>query len=97
MIHRYKRDAAEELLAAVKYYEDAHPGLGAQFLDEVDAAITKVKDAPMSWPQAHGGARRYRLDRFPYQIVYETKYHAIAIVAVAHLHRKPGDWKDRIK
>jgi hypothetical protein len=42
--------------------------------------------------------RRCRTNKFPYGIVYmlEDNEHTIIIVAVMHLHREPGYWKDRL-
>jgi hypothetical protein len=97
MIHRYKLEAAQELLAAVQYYEAQKAGLGGAFLDEVDAAIATIKDAPARWPAIEDEFRRYRLDRFPYMLVYETKHDALVILAVAHLHQRPGYWRERLK
>jgi plasmid stabilization system protein ParE len=97
MIHRYKRDAAQELFDAVQHYEDERPGLGGEFLDEVDRAIDRIKEAPQRWPQVEDRVRRYRLDRFPYGLVYEVHDSTIAIVAIMHLSRRPGYWRKRIK
>jgi hypothetical protein len=37
------------------------------------------------------------LKRFPYGIVYQIRGDEISIVAVAHLHRQPGYWSERLK
>jgi len=39
--------------------------------------------------------RRCRTKRFPYGLIYRCKGDEILIVAVAHLHRRPGYWHDR--
>jgi hypothetical protein len=39
--------------------------------------------------------RRILLLGFPYQIVYRLRPAEIVIVAVAHLKRRPGYWKNR--
>jgi len=96
MIHRYKRDAAEELFDAIAHYEAERPGLGGEFLDEIDAGLATIKEAPTRWPAIEQEVRHYRLHRFPYHIIYQIKYEAISIVAIAHLHRKPGYWRDRL-
>ncbi|HEX3356072.1 MAG TPA: hypothetical protein VHS31_03735 [Tepidisphaeraceae bacterium] len=70
MTHRYKRDAANELFASVEYYEAEQSGLGGELLDEIDAALVIIKEAPNRWPATDEGARRYRLDRFPFHLVY---------------------------
>jgi hypothetical protein len=33
--------------------------------------------------------------RFPYRVVYRNRPDEIVVVAVAHLRRRPGYWKNR--
>jgi plasmid stabilization system protein ParE len=40
--------------------------------------------------------RRCRTHRFPYGIIYQAKRDEILIVAVAHLHREPDNWLERL-
>jgi len=40
--------------------------------------------------------RRCRLRRFPYSVIYTVEAGEILILAVAHQHRKPRYWQDRI-
>jgi hypothetical protein len=42
-----------------------------------------------------GLTRRALVARFPYQVVYRIRPGEIVIVAVAHLKRRPGYWKNR--
>jgi mRNA-degrading endonuclease RelE of RelBE toxin-antitoxin system len=41
--------------------------------------------------------RRCRLRRFPYGLIYAIDRGDILIVAVAHAHRRPDYWRDRMK
>ena len=41
--------------------------------------------------------RRCLLARFPYALIYGIEQQTIVIIAVAHLHRQPGYWADRIE
>jgi toxin ParE2 len=70
------------------------PGLGTEFLDEVDRALEAILRSPQTWPPFTHQTRRFLLHRFPYAIVYHPKSDLIHIVAVMHLHRKPGYWKN---
>ena len=40
--------------------------------------------------------RRRMLNRFPYGLLYAVEADRIIVVAVMHLHRRPGYWKDRL-
>jgi hypothetical protein len=42
------------------------------------------------------GMRRRRLGRFPYGVIYGLDSDTLVVVAVAHLHRRPRYWIDRI-
>jgi hypothetical protein len=42
--------AVEELLAAVDWYEAREAGLGGDLLDEIEAAIDVISEAPQRWP-----------------------------------------------
>jgi toxin ParE1/3/4 len=94
MNYRFSPDARIDLLAAADFYELQRLGLGAEFVADVDAGISRVLDAPPRWPELEPGVRRYRLDRFPYALIYRiTSSEVVDIVAVFHLHRKPGTWR----
>lgn len=34
--------------------------------------------------------------RFPYGVIYATDPEEIVILAIAHMHRRPGYWRDRL-
>jgi plasmid stabilization system protein ParE len=80
---------------AAAYYEAQEPGLGDAFLDDIEQALSSIQQFPQLWSVYNGEYRRYLLKRFPYGLVYRIDEARILIVAVAHLHRKPGYWKDR--
>ena len=81
--------ARRELFDAAEYYEDRATGLGDRFLDEVARVLGRLKETPIIWPVYHHTARRIRIRRFPYSIVYEVSDDLIVIHAVAHLKRPP--------
>jgi toxin ParE2 len=97
MIVRFERAARLELEEAAHWYETSRPGLAAEFLDEFDRGIQRISDAPNAWHPLEQGLRRYRLRRFPYGIIYAIHDGEILIVAVAHLHRRPGYWHTRLR
>lgn len=94
---RNVRAAAEEFSAAVRWYEKQHPGLGAEFFDAVVRTTEQIRSHPeVGSPLTPGErTRRVLVPRFPFQIVYHLREDEIVIVAVAHLRRRPGYWKDR--
>lgn len=88
--------AEEEFDSAVGYYEQCQPGLGLEFAQEVYAAIARIVEYPNACPRLSKNSRRCLVNRFPYGIIYQIKVHALRILAVTHLNRRPGYWKERI-
>lgn len=89
-------EVENEVAIAVFDYEQRRLGLGREFLAELKAGYQKVSDHPNRWSLLTKNTRRYRLDRFPYGIVYVPYSDHILVVAVMHLSRKPGYWKNRL-
>lgn len=90
-------EAENEMLEAAKYYEDQAPDLGMDYLSEVEHAVRTIEEAPATWPVIEGELRRRLIRRFPFGILYRIEPKEIVIVAVAHLKRRPGYWRERIK
>jgi toxin ParE2 len=85
-----------ELADAVAYYNASMPGLGAEFASDVRDGLTRIEQYPKAWQLLGRRARRYRLSRFPYGLVYAPLASEILVLAVMHLHRKPDYWKKRL-
>lgn len=97
MKHRYHVLAGRELLAATAFYEGQREGLGADFLDEIDKGIEVILQAPDRWPEMEPGLRKYRINRFPYALLYHRREaDLIEILVVLDLRRDPGYWRDRL-
>ncbi len=85
-----------ELDEAVAYYNIQIPGLGDRFFDEVSNAIERIKQFPPAWTMVGTHTRRCLLNKFPYSLLYTVESDLILIVAVAHQHREPSYYFDRI-
>ncbi len=96
MTYSFHPEASSDLNQAVDYYEDCQFGLGSEFLDEVEAAIKQILLHPKAWSKLSRRTRRCLTNRFPYSIIYQTQESHIRIIAVAHSHRRPDYWNDRI-
>ena len=88
-------EAEAEMRDAAAYYEEQAPGLGGDFLDDVERGTHWVQQFPFSWATYEGEYRRHLLRRFPYGLIYRVGSEKIFIIAVCHLRRKPGYWKSR--
>jgi len=88
--------AQRELDDAVAWYNEQAVGLGQEFLDELDRTVRRAVAFPLSCPEIEPGVGRGLLARFPYGLIYGLDQETIVVVAVAHLHRHPRYWVDRI-
>jgi len=91
------RLASTEFEAAIRWYEERRRGLGAEFYDAVSGTLALIEGQPEIGTVigGEGSTRRGLVSRFPYQVVYHLSPTHIAIVAVAHLKRRPNYWKNR--
>jgi plasmid stabilization system protein ParE len=71
-------------------------GLGEDFLDEFEAAINAIWDAPEGWQIIEGDLRRYLMRRFPYGIYYRAVDEELRILVVKHHSRHPDYWRHRL-
>jgi plasmid stabilization system protein ParE len=94
---RFLTLAQQELDDAVDWYNEQVDGLGQEFLDELDRAVRRSVLFPVSCPEIEPGLRRCLLARFPYGLIYGIEGETIVVVAVAHLHRRPRYWTDRLE
>ena len=88
--------AVAELNDTVAYYELELEGLGERFRKEIQNCIKRIAKNPNAWSKEIGHVRRYILHKFPFKILYSIEEDHIFIVAIAHQHRKPNYWVERI-
>lgn len=87
--------ARDEFLRAIDYYEDCAAGLGIDFATEVHDTIQRIVDFPDAWPELKEGIRRCMAGRFPFGVIYTAEDDDILVLAVMHLHKRPGYWAGR--
>jgi hypothetical protein len=88
-------DAEAEFSKAVEHYEQCKAGLGIDFAEEVYATISRITQYPDAWALLSKKSRRCLVSRFPFGVIYQIKSRNLRIIAVAHLNRRPGYWKER--
>lgn len=92
---RFHRLARHELIEAAEYYEGESPGLGAAFLDAVEACTAAILDHPEAGLAIQREIRRRLVRRFPYAVLYAIEVDSIRVLAVMHCKRRPTYWIDR--
>jgi plasmid stabilization system protein ParE len=88
--------AEKEFIDAAVYYEEQEPGLGGEYLAEVEHAINFIAQYPEAGFIVRGSLRRLTLPKFPYYLLYRVLENAqVRVLAVAHHKRKPQFWGNR--
>lgn len=88
--------AKQELEDAARYYEFEHEGLGKRFKAEVKRAARRIVRYPLAWSVERGEIRKCSLHKFPYKLLYSIETDHILIITVAHQHRRPDYWVERV-
>lgn len=77
---RFLTPADREVDDAVIWYEKQSPGLGIEFLDELDRVVRLVKNHPLSALQIESEIRRFLFTRFPYSLIYGIDQDIIVVM-----------------
>jgi toxin ParE1/3/4 len=89
-------EARSEFRESARYYEEQQAGLGFRYVEVVRAAIARIQLRPRLYREIDPGVRQCMTSRFPYGIIYRIQDDELQIVAVMHLHRQPGYWRNRL-
>lgn len=90
------KTAQSEIDDAVEYYNHQLSGLGIRFFQEVDAAIEHILLLPNAWTKIGNRTCRCLIKGYPYALHYIIESDSVVVTALAHLHRDPVHYKDRI-
>ncbi len=85
----------DEIDDAYNWYERRQPGLGGDFLDEVQRVLAAITANPARYGFADGDIREGALARFPYAVYYRVLADRIRVLAVYHTSRNPSGWQSR--
>ncbi len=97
MMYTFHPEAYIELNHSVEFYEKQQINLGLEFLEEVYLTIYRIIEFPQASSKQSKNTRKCLINRFPFAVIYQIKQNEIFIVAITHMARKPGYWKERIK
>lgn len=88
--------AAQRVNDAAAYYDRERTGLGERLHEEFHSAAARIAEHPLLYLTAVRDARKCKVRKFPYAIVYRFRDGVVTIVAFMHLHRRPGYWSSRL-
>lgn len=89
-------EAQNEFVSAARFYEDETQGLGLDFTLTVQRTYERLLAHPASGAPFGRLLRRVLVPKFPYGLLYRVEPDRIYIIAVMHLHRRPGYWRLRL-
>lgn len=92
----FHQEAGAEFMEALQHYAGISPELGNRYYDEIHRLIAEACQSPGTFRFIRKPARRHFTHDFPYGIIYVGQSDNIWILAVMHLHRKPGYWTHRL-
>jgi plasmid stabilization system protein ParE len=93
---RFHPQAEQEYLTALAWYRERSLIAAVNFESAFAQAIGRIQEAPQRWPVYVGDFRKYTLRQYPFSIVYQEFPEQVVVFAVAHGHREPGYWLDRV-
>ncbi|OGQ88537.1 MAG: hypothetical protein A2512_11990 [Deltaproteobacteria bacterium RIFOXYD12_FULL_56_24] len=82
-------EAEAELAESFAWYESRSPGLGAEFIRAVEAAVTSAAHSPSQYQAWRRSARRVLLRKFPFALFYTVSDSGIVVFACFHGRRDP--------
>jgi plasmid stabilization system protein ParE len=91
----FRRAARAEFLTATARYESQRPGLGTQFIAEIERCIALAAEQPNAYAVVRKNTRHVTARRFPYSIYFQAEPSRIVVLAVFHGSRDPAIWRDR--
>lgn len=91
----FVEQAQQEFFEAIRYYEDAEPGLGKRFSNEPERAVQHLRDHPETYRVRSAGQRRSNLRTFPFYLPFVIRGETVWRLAVAYESRKPRYWVSR--
>jgi plasmid stabilization system protein ParE len=94
---RFLLPAQIELRESRDYYDAQQPGLGSEFIHEVESATEYILKYPEACGSLAPNIRRCLTRRFPYGVIYSQSQTEIVIISVFHLKRHPKSWRKNLR
>ena len=86
-----------ELAEATDWYDAQDKRVGDELLRTFETSIETIMRNPFQYQPMYRNARRARLGKFPYGLIYRVSDDEIIIVSCFHGRRDPKRWQRRIR
>lgn len=91
----FRRAAKSEFEDAAVWYDKQRPGLGEEFIIEIEESLASAAVAPQGYPVVFGDIRRTVARRFPFSVYFRVRSDTMIVLAVFHGRRNPAIWQSR--
>ncbi len=92
---RLHPDADAEAIAAASWIKANDPKEGTLFIEALKDALERATCQPEVYRCFQGDLRKVRVGKFSYAVIFRVKADETQVLAVMHLHRRPGYWRKR--
>ena len=95
----FRPEAEAEAAEARLWYEQRSDQAAAGFVRQLRAAFDAIAAGPAgySFYAKPLSMRSYMLKTYPYLVLYRERDEDVEVIAVAHVRRRRGYWKDRLE
>ncbi len=96
---RYHPLVADDISAAIDWYEGRSVGLGARFRWAVDTRFDDIVAAPDIFPRAFDDLdfQFARIPKFPYLVLFRVRGEIVYVLGVLHSASDPAKWRRRAR
>ena len=92
----YHPGARLDLEQTAVWYEEQEAGVGERFQNAVASTEQKVRRNPKLGTPHRRNTRKWRVRRFPHNLVYREEAYRIVVIAIAHAKRREDYWEYRV-
>ena len=91
-------EAEVDITDAAIWYQSQQPGLGHEFLADIESAIASAAENPFRYRRLRHKpeVRRILIERFPYRVFFIRRADAIVVFRVLHGARHDREWKSKM-
>lgn len=93
----FRKAARLEYDEAAIWYDSQRPGLGAEFVAEIEHRLTQACETPQRFPKMLHDVRAVRVRRFPYSLFFRVRTDRLVVLSVFHARRDPHVWRERTR
>lgn len=83
-------EALDDIEIGFEWYEEQRKGLGDSFLREINTCLNKLSNHPLQYSYANKWARKIKVNKFPFLIIFEPTSDKVYVYSVLHTSRNPN-------